>query len=329
MDCRKTLWLGACLLAGAGGCAHQVAVAPSSAAPYQYQAASQPAPAPVRAIPANAVINKEADLPKKTPQASTCVAGGDFFAQQAQAPGIGETAKTANQEKARKAYQQALAIDPHCLQAYESLAALYVAMKDHAHAVATYQKAAQAFPKESRVFYDLGVCHGSEKEWEPAVQNLSHAAELDPENRKIVDALGWMLARAGRYDDSLATFMRVHDEAESHYRLALMLEHLKEMDLCKGQLRAALDKDPQLDKARAMLAQLNGGAPAAVQTTAFEEPSAPAPVAAVVSVSAPSVPAQAVILPPPPKFPIRYEQTAPVPQAPGDADDKATGGGPQ
>ena len=61
------------------------------------------------------------------------------------------------------------------------------------------------------------MCHGGEKEWDPAIRNLTRAAELDPENRKIVDALGWMQARAGRYDDSLATFMKVHDEPEAHF----------------------------------------------------------------------------------------------------------------
>ncbi len=252
------------------------------------------------------MVRKESDRPRKTPHASTCVAGGDFFAQQALTPDIGETAKTANQEKARKAYQQALSIDPHCLAAYESLAALYVAMKDHSHAVATYQKAAQIFPNEPRVFYELGMCHGGEKEWDLADLNLAHAAELDPENRKVVDALGWMQARAGRYDDSLATFMKVHDEPEAHYKLACMLEHLKEIDLCKQQLQAALEKDPRMEKAHALLAQLNGGPAAPVQPTSFTEPAGPdaAPPAAAARDNAPPAskarpPAAAAALPHP------------------------------
>ena len=121
-------------------------------------------------------------------------------------------------------------------------------MKDHAHAVATYQKAAQKFPNAPSVFYELGMCHGGEKEWDQAIRNLARAAELDPENRKIVDALGWMQARAGRYDDSLATFMKVHDEPEAHYKLAWMLQHLNEIDLCKQHLRAALDKEPGMQR---------------------------------------------------------------------------------
>ena len=159
-------------------------------------------------VPPNAVVKQEADLPKQTPHAATCVAGGDFFAQQALAPDLGETARQSNQEKARKAYQQAMTIDPHCLPAYESLAQLYVAMKDHTHAVATYRKAAQMFPNEARVFYELGMLPRRREGVGPGRPNLAHAAQLDPENRPYVDALGWMQARAGRFDDSLATFRR-------------------------------------------------------------------------------------------------------------------------
>jgi len=312
MDCRKALWAALGLLVGAAGCQHDIRMNPVAPPPQAQPVA--PPQAAVQTIPPNAVVRKESDLPRKTPHASTCVAGGDFFAQQAQTPDIGETAKTANQEKARKAYQQALSIDPHYLPAYESLAALYVAMKDHSHAVATYQKAAQAFPNEPRVFYELGMCHGGEKEWDLALRNLARAAELDPENRKFVDALGWMQARAGRYDDSLATFMKVHDEPEAHYKLACMLEHLNQIELCKQHLQAALDKNPRMDKAQALLAQLNAGPAAVVQPTSYTEPADPE----AAPTDVPAAAAKGVLLPPPPRFPIRYENTTPLPAESGD-----------
>ena len=142
------------------------------------------------------------------------------------------------------------------MPAYESLASLYGDLKDHAHAVATYRVAAKMFPKEGRIFYEWGKCHGADKEWEPAIQELTRAVQLDPENRQYVDTLGWMQARVGRYDESLATFRKVHDLGEAHYRLALMLEHLNQIELCKQHLKAALASDPRQDRARALLAQL-------------------------------------------------------------------------
>ena len=341
MDCRKTLWGWLCLLTVAAGCQHEVVMTPAAPPPPAQTSAMPPTahvpvmpPAVVQTVPPNAVVTKAGDLPKKTPHASTCVAGGDFFAQEALAPDMGETAKQANQEKARKAYQQAMSIDPHYLPAYESLANLYVAMKDHAHAVATYNRATQIFPNEPSVFFQLGVCHGGEKEWDPAIQNLSRAVQLDPENRRYVDTLGWMQARAGRYDESLNTFLKVHDEAEAHYRLALMLEHLKEIDLCRQQLQAALDKDPRMEKAHALLAQLNGGPPAPVQPTSYTEPAGPdtAPTDAALTPRHQGdrgegglVP-KAVLLPPPPRFPILYESTTPLPPSGSDGGTPSTGG---
>ena len=81
------------------------------------------------------------------------------------------------------------------MPAYESLASLYGNLKDHSHAVAIYRKATQMFPNEPRIFYELGKCYGGDKEWEPAIQSLARAVELDPENRQYVDTLGWMQAR--------------------------------------------------------------------------------------------------------------------------------------
>jgi tetratricopeptide (TPR) repeat protein len=334
MDCRKTLGLGLCLLLGAAGCSHNVAVAPSMP---PAQANNSPAPATVEMLPPGAVVRKAADQPQRTPKASTCVAYGDWASSEANAADVSDTLRQEKREKARKAYQQALAIDPQYLPAYESLASLYGNLKDHTHAVATYRKAAEMFPKEPRVYYELAKCYGANKEWEPAIEALARAVQLDPENRQYVDTLGWMQARVGRYDESLATFRKVHDEAEAHYRLALMLEHLKQPELCRQQLQAALIKDPHQERARALLAKLDETPAGPVQRTSYPETTkaeadvgslpAVAPIQrAAYSESAkaeltdatptpepqPKAPPLArrgrvVILPPPPQMSIQYE----------------------
>lgn len=344
MDCRKTLGLGLSLLIGAAGCTHQTASAPVLP---PAQAANASAPIAVDSVPANAVVKKEADLPMRAPHARTCVAAGDYCALEAAAPEVTDTFRQQKREQARRSYQQALTIDPHNLPAYLSLAQLYIDMKDHDHAIATYRKACQLFPNEPRVFFDLGGCYGGEKEWELAIPALTRAVELDPENRPFVDKLGWMQARAGRFDESLKTFRKVHDEAESNYRLALMLDHLHQTDKCRQLLQTALAKDPQLEGARALLAKVNS-APAApplspegkgeaVQPAAYTEsakPTAPAPaiptaviqptivVQPVPAIQPPSAPqpnlapaARGVLLPPPPRISIHYENPAAPPEA--------------
>jgi tetratricopeptide (TPR) repeat protein len=207
-----------------------------------------------------------------------------------------------------------LSIDPRYLPAYESLAKLYGDLKDHSHAVATYRQATQMFPNEARVYYELGNCYGSYKEWDPAIHSLARAVDLDPENRQFVDTLGWMQARVGHYDESLATFRKVHDVAEAHYRLALMLEHLNQPELCKQHLRIALAKDPQQERAKAMLVQLNEAPANPIQRTSYTEsakaeltgvsPAAEEPPAQTAPPKAAPPRGRAVILPPPPRISI-------------------------
>ena len=119
-----------------------------------------------------------------------------------------------------------------------------------------------------------------------------------------------MQARAGRYDDSLATFLKVHDEAGGALPPGVMLEHLKEIELCRQQLQAALDKDPRMEKAQALLAQLERRAGRRGAADLLRSRPARTPRRRRAAAPDNSTPAaKAVLLPPPPRFPIRYENT--------------------
>jgi Flp pilus assembly protein TadD len=262
MDCRKPLIVALWLAGGLAGC--------NTTNPTPIASVSQPlVPGQILDVP----LKKEADLPKRAPKAITCVKYGDFAADEATTPNKSLVEVQEQRDVARKAYQQALSIDPKCLPAYQGLTALYVAMKDYKHANATYQDALRHYPKEPSLWYELGMCYGRQKEWEPAIQHLNKAMELDPENRKYANALGYTLARVGRYDDSLAVFGRLLSESEAHYNLARMLRHLNETNLCRQHLQAALQKDPEMKQALALLSELDAApAPAPdVQQTSFSE----------------------------------------------------------
>ena len=334
MDCRRTLGLGLGLLIGAAGCTSPGAgsLGPKPGAPVLPQMqAKAPAAAPdeehVTSLPPGAVV-KKVDLPKREPSPETLVAGGDWYAQEA-AGDPSATGKQSKQEQARKAYEQALKADPHYMPAYLRLANLYASMNDHAHAEATYRQAAQAFPKEARVFFEMGKCYGAQKKWDESIPALTRAAELEPENRQYVKTLGWTQARAGRFDDSLATFRKVYDEPEAHYQLALMLEHLGQKDLCRQHLEAAL-KDPRsMDKAKALLAKLDGPPPAdEVQTASYVTSAKPPESAAPAPADEGAAAAKGLLLPPPPHIPIRYEDPAAPPALPPLPGQNLSNGGP-
>jgi tetratricopeptide (TPR) repeat protein len=259
MDCRKSLCVALWLVSGLAGCnlTHPTPVITNS----------QPI------LPGQIVegtVKKEADRPKRTPKAETCVAYGNFAAAEACAPEKAPAEAQAQRDIARKAYQQALGIDPNCLPAYRGLTALYVAMKDYKHATATYQEALKRFPKNPSLPYELGMCYARQKDWALALEYLTKAAELDQENRQYNNALGYALARCGRYDDSLNAFMRLESEAEAHSRVAWMLWQVHQDDLARQHVQVALQKDPEMKPALDLLAELDAP-PREVQQTNFTE----------------------------------------------------------
>ena len=245
MDCRRPWVLALGLAAGGFGCVHWPGL-----------------PLKRPAEPVTVKAGKESELPKRQPLAATCLAYGNFSVQSAADPKRSPPERERLHDQARKAYQQALKIEPTNLQALTALARLYTVMGDQGHAVATYQQAIQTHPKDPSLRYELGMCHARRRQWEPALASLREAVALDPESRSYAHALGFCLARAGCYDESFRTFARLEGEANAHYELARMLHHMNQDALSKQHLGLALSANPELGPARQLLAALEGRSPA-------------------------------------------------------------------
>jgi tetratricopeptide (TPR) repeat protein len=225
--------------------------------------------------------SRKDNVSDRNPQASTCVAFGDFHLKAA--AGEGHTAIQKDQilDQARKAYQQALKLDPKCVPAYRGLARTYEQIGDHDRVVATYQSGLKANAAEPTLWFELGMYHARKKQWQPAVENLKKASELDSENRSYGDMLAYTLARAGRYDESYECFKKTVGEARAHYNVARMLCHVKENELAREHLKLALKANPDLAPARQVLAELDAGAQSKpTVAVSFEDTDVtPAPVA--------------------------------------------------
>ncbi len=239
MHYRALRILALAVVTGGLGCAHDTAI---TVKPSQQVSAAE--------------IRKEPDLPKRQPKAATCVAYAVFSERSAADGRCSPADQERLRDQARRAYQQALQIEPNDLPALTGLARLYVTLEDHERAVATYQKAIQAYPKDASLWHELGMCQARHKEWDPASQNLRQAVELDPENRVYSHSLGFCLARAGRYDESFVTFAKLDGEANAHYSLARMLHHLNQDDLSRQHLQLALAIKPDMMPAQQLLESL-------------------------------------------------------------------------
>lgn len=316
MDGRGTWRLSVLLLMTAAGCQHQVMTVPSPGSTFPGNNVPPP--------PDRSQIKPAKPKLKELPPL-VWVKHGDFQAGEAAAADIDPGRRQELREQARGDYKKALKIDPKCLPAYQGLARLYLAMHDAPLAIETYRKALKVAPKNARLWYDLALCHNSQKNWGPALDCLSRAVQLDAGNRSYLNALGIVLAESGRYQESLNCFIRSNGEALGYYRLAQTLQRLQQPELSRRYFEAAVQKDPSLEPA---LAQSSGGTDApgsaapAIQQTAYQAPDDPA---ANVS-AAPSPPAAPRVIslqtsqdhvpmpqipPPPPPVNVPYEQPNP------------------
>jgi len=131
----------------------------------------------------------------------------------------------------------------------------------------------KVLPHEPLLWYDLGMAHGRNKEWQPAVDALAKACDLAPGDRHYVHSLGYCLARAGAYDQSVDCFRQVDGEARAHYNVARMLLQMNQTELGRQHLQLALKIEPELKEAKEELARAEAGRPtnSAVVPVQFEQ----------------------------------------------------------
>jgi tetratricopeptide (TPR) repeat protein len=246
------------MLAGVLGCTKDQTVAPAMKVPKP----------PVQVVQ---VEPPRDDGEKRKPQATTCAKAGLMF-EQAGDKSKTDLARQSSFDQARKAYNQALELDPKHQPALLGLARLYDKEGNYGRAVVAYQQGLERRPEDPALWFELGMCWGRQKQWDKAIPCLEKAVALAPDNGILANHLGFALARAGRYDESYEQFRRVVGDGKANFNLARMSQHNGHPDLCRRFLHAALRADPQLTEARQMLAQLETPAPEIQQAGAIEQP---------------------------------------------------------
>lgn len=259
MDWRKSLWLSGGLVAAALGCMR-----------------SETGALVPRNPPPPEVVTRPAEKLEKTtkpgkPHPETLVAMGNSRMEIALDPKRDVDHKQWAQLAARD-YQSALDLDPKYLPAHLGLAKALELSGDPDKAFAVYKKALKVAPKESGLWYELGMAQARAKNFPAALEALASAARLAPENPAVIKAYGFTLARAGRFDEGLTWLMKAMNESDAHLNLARMAQHLGQGELCSRHLQLAVQLNPQNEAALEYLTSLRTGRGGEIMQAGYEQP---------------------------------------------------------
>ncbi|HVO13494.1 MAG TPA: tetratricopeptide repeat protein [Vicinamibacteria bacterium] len=176
-------------------------------------------------------------------------------------------------EKAVEQYRQALAAHPDAAPAaairYNLAVALYKAgrTRDAADELAAVLQAQPDHPQAPLLLADCRLQLG---EWKRVIAILDPLLEKDPENPAILYMIGTALMRDRQYQRGqrvLDRILRRGDSAEAHLVLAIASREASDDIAAEKELRRALELDPQLPSANAILGEVlvkMGDAPGAM-----------------------------------------------------------------
>jgi tetratricopeptide (TPR) repeat protein len=235
--------------------------------PAEQQATQPPAPTPA-AVPSTSLskltrpkpvmppppVPEIASAPRTSLKPATYVSIGSLKEQAADDPQRSEQERDAFRYQARQSYLKATQVDPKFAPAYVALAKSYFATGERDKCLAEFKKALAIAPNDASIWFEQGEVHARAKDWTGAIESMTRAVKLDPENKQYAKFLGLTLARSGRYDEGYAFLAQCMPEAEARTAVARMLEHNQQPDAAERQAKLALKADPDYAPARELVA---------------------------------------------------------------------------
>jgi tetratricopeptide (TPR) repeat protein len=269
MDGRKLFILGAFALGACTGCVPQSAKTAQLEAP----AAPPAAPADAALVSAPALNLFGGEKPKKTPNLELKFA--EMREKQARTFTDQPQKQFSEFDEARKIYHEILNYDPNCIDAYRGLGRVYIGIGDQERAAATFKKAIEKQPRNAALYAEFSMLYSKHNQFPEAIRLVSKAAELDPENQEYQRMLAVDLVCNGQLEQGIAAMTRARGPAAAHYYIARVFEAKGRPDLARQELAKALQANPNLQDARAMLEDLNKPQSATANATANATPAAP------------------------------------------------------
>ena len=146
--------------------------------------------------------------------------------------------------------------DPRSLSAQLGLARLDHLAGRVDQAEASYRQAVREHPDSPLARSALGLFYASEERWEQAAVELGSAVEAAPDDAVIRNRYAAALAYSGRRKEAFNEFLRAVGEAKAHYNMGYILSRQGRVHVAEREFRRSLAIQPELDRARTMLARI-------------------------------------------------------------------------
>jgi tetratricopeptide (TPR) repeat protein len=158
---------------------------------------------------------------------------------------------------AARNFQEASELAPLKDAASFTFAMALVRLEDEAHARRLLIDLADKYPARAIYVYWLGRLDYSRRRYEKAVEELTRAAELDPQSPRIWDSMGLAFDMQGRMDQALAAFQKAaslnrvlaHPSPWPPHDLGFLLLRMDEAKQAEASLREALRYSPPMPQA--------------------------------------------------------------------------------
>jgi Flp pilus assembly protein TadD len=173
--------------------------------------------------------------------------------------GLSES-KVGDTEKAEKAFEAALKIDPDHLKSLLNLSRMLIDQKRFDDAIVTLAHAGEINPASPEVHRLLGRTYTGQHKTDDAIVSYRRAIALDPTDAWSMNNLGLILIQKGRPSEAtplLAKAVELQKNAPTfHNNLGMALEQTARFKAAASEYKDALASDPNNAKAKSNLARI-------------------------------------------------------------------------
>jgi Tfp pilus assembly protein PilF len=174
-----------------------------------------------------------------------------------------------NFAKALDNYTKALEIEPQSEAALLAIARLYARQKQYSQAEELFVKAIEVKP-QATLYDELASVQQQQGKTSDAQVSIQSAIAMEPSNVRFRNNLASMLVSGGRSDEAVQQLQQVFPPAVANYNVAYLNFTNNNLAGAQQHVQVALQADPNLKEARALMERLSGSPAAQSAVAAYQ-----------------------------------------------------------